>query len=119
MHLALCLVQAGLAIQFISHGWFYLNMPAPMQAAMGLPDPVRLLIAVAELAGGAGVVLPALLRQWAMLTVAAALGLAVVGGLATGYHLLRGEASFAFNPLSLSLVALGVAQGRRLLGDGR
>lgn len=119
MHLALCLVQAGLAIQFINHGWFYLNMPAQMQAAMGLPDAVRLLIAAAELAGGAGLVLPALLRRWAKVTVAAALGLAAVGVLATGFHLLRGEAAYGLNPMSLALIALGVAQGRRALGDGR
>ena len=64
------------------------------------------------MAGALGVLLPSLSRIKPGLTSLAALGLAVVMVLATGFHLLRGEARFTPLTLALGALAVFVAWGR-------
>jgi uncharacterized membrane protein YphA (DoxX/SURF4 family) len=69
-------------------------------------------IGAVDLAGGIGILLPALTRIVPWLTVAAALGCSVLQALAIGFHASRGEISLTpFNFFLLGLSAF-VAWGR-------
>ena len=59
----------------------------------------------AELAAGVGLVLPAALRIVPILTPLAAVGLAVIMGLAIPFHIMRGEA----NVIALHVVVVGLS----------
>jgi uncharacterized membrane protein YphA (DoxX/SURF4 family) len=78
-----------------------------------VPLPLLRFIGIAELAGGVGVILPALLRIRPGLTSLSALGLAVIMLLAIPFHVMRGEARFVGMHAVVAAVALFVAWGRR------
>ena len=67
-------------------------------------EPVLRFIAVVDLAGGIGILLPALTRIRPQLTVLAALGGTVLQVLAIGFHASRGE--IALTPFNFFLLAL-------------
>jgi hypothetical protein len=67
-------------------------------------EPVLRFIAVVDLAGGIGILLPALTRIRPQLTVLAALGCTVLQVLAIGFHASRGE--IALTPFNFFLLAL-------------
>ena len=69
-------------------------------------------IGVSEVAGGLGVLLPALTRVRPALTPLAAVGLAAILVLAICFHLIRGEASHTPIPLAFLALAVFVAWGR-------
>ena len=69
-------------------------------------------IGTSELVGALGMVLPSLSRIKPKLTSLAAVGLFVVMVLATGFHVMRGEAKFTPMPLALGALAAFVAWGR-------
>ncbi|HEX8210097.1 MAG TPA: DoxX family protein [Longimicrobium sp.] len=117
LHVTLWVVQLLLAAFFvmagINHG---LNPIAEAaQSSPWITDvPVWMarFIGFAELAGAAGLILPAATRIKPWLTPLAAAGLAVVMLLAAAFHVTRGEASvLAFN-LIPALLAAFVAWGR-------
>jgi hypothetical protein len=66
----------------------------------------------AELAGAAGLILPALTRIWPKLTPLAAAALALIMVLAIAFHLLRGEAAMIGGPIVLLVLAAFVAWAR-------
>lgn len=84
------------------------QLTGPLAPSVGLAR----FIGLAEVAGAAGVLLPALTRVLPWLTPLAALGLFAIMVLATGFHLIRGEYPVLPVTIGLGLVALFVAWGR-------
>lgn len=114
----LWLAQAAVAVVFVGAGLFKLSAPiAELAAAMpwagAVPPTMVRLIGAIDLAGGLGILLPALTRILPHLTVWAALGCAVLQALAMAFHAARGEWSVL--PLNVGLLAavLWVWWGRR------
>lgn len=111
IRIGLWTAQALLAFVFISAGFFKLTTPIPQLAAM-LPwagqysETFVRSIALVDLAGGIGILLPALTRILPQLTVLAALGCSVLQVIALVFHLSRGEA--AVTPLNVVLLALSL-----------
>ncbi|SFU37921.1 DoxX-like family protein [Bradyrhizobium arachidis] len=103
--------QVLIAFVFISAGFVKLTTPIPQLAAM-MPwagqysETFVRSIALVDLAGGIGIILPALTRILPRLTVLAALGCAVLQVIALVFHLSRGEAPVT--PLNVVLLALSL-----------
>jgi uncharacterized membrane protein YphA (DoxX/SURF4 family) len=78
-----------------------------MNYVTDIPHWLLRFIGISELAGTAGVILPALLRIMPNLTPLAALGFTTIQVLAIGFHSMRGE--FAeMAPLNLAMLALSL-----------
>jgi uncharacterized membrane protein YphA (DoxX/SURF4 family) len=111
IRIGLWTAQALLAFVFISAGFVKLTTPIPQLAAM-LPwagqysETFVRSIALVDLAGGLGILLPALTRILPQLTVLAALGCSVLQVIALVFHLSRGEAPVT--PLNVVLLALSL-----------
>lgn len=111
LRLGLWAAQIALAFVFVSAGFVKLTTPIPQLAAM-MPwtgqysETFVRAIALVDLAGGLGILLPALTRILPRLTVLAALGCAVLQVIALVFHLSRGEA--AVTPLNVVLLALSL-----------
>ncbi|MFM6933728.1 MAG: DoxX family protein [Novosphingobium sp.] len=102
------LVQVMIAVPFVAIGAIKLTMPLDQVAklapwAIEYPRFVRL-IGLIDLAGGIGLILPALTRIKPQLTVWAAVGCAALMVCAIVFHLVRGEA----NAIGLNIVLLGL-----------
>ncbi len=69
-------------------------------------------IGISEVSGALGMLLPSLSRIKPKLTSLAAVGLFIIMVLATGFHLMRGEARFTPMTLALGALAAFVAWGR-------
>jgi putative oxidoreductase len=69
-------------------------------------------IGISELLGALGMLLPSLTRIKPGLTSLAAVGLFIIMVLATGFHLMRGEAKFTPMTLAIGALAAFVAWGR-------
>lgn len=115
--IALWVAQVLLAIMFIMSGSMKLFQPIEALSQMlpwvsSLPSGLVRFIGLSELAGGIGVILPAVLRIKANLTSFAAIGLAAVQLSAVFFHLSRGEASVLGVNIVLIGIALFVAWGR-------
>ncbi|MFP2956307.1 DoxX family protein [Myxococcus sp. 1LA] len=111
-------VQALLGLLFVGTGVWKLLTPVAELAAMipwagQVPGVFLVAVALIDLAGGLGIVLPSLTRIKPGLAVLAALGCAALQVSAIIFHLLRGEA--ASTPFNVLLVALSlfVFWGRR------
>lgn len=117
IRIGLWFVQIILALLFGLAGWTKLSLPVEelglrMPWATAVPDLLLRFIGVAELAGGVGVVLPALTRIRPALTPLAARGLVVLLVLAAGFHVTRAEYANAAGTVFLASLALFVAWGR-------
>ena len=103
--------QILLAFVFISAGLYKLLTPIP-QLSAAMPwtgqhsETFVRSIALVDLAGGIGILLPALTRILPRLTVLAALGCSVLQVFALVFHLSRGEAEVT--PLNVVLLALSM-----------
>jgi len=111
LRIGLWVAQALLALAFIAAGLFKLTAPIDqLSQAMHWTGeyPVWFVrgIALIDLAGGLGILLPALTRIRPRLTVAAALGCTVLQCFAIVFHVSRGEASLI--PLNIVLLALSL-----------
>lgn len=100
------LIVAGL---FCMAGATKISTPIPELSAMmpwtgDLPAAFVRVIGLIDLAGGIGILLPALTRIQPRLTVAAAVGCVVLQAMAFGFDAMRGE--FAMLPLNVVLFAL-------------
>ncbi|WGD29651.1 DoxX family protein [Ancylobacter sp. WKF20] len=103
------LAQLAVAGLFCMSGVMKISTPIPELSAMmpwtgQLPATFVRIIGLIDLAGGIGILLPALTRIKPQLTVAAALGCVVLQALAFCFHAMRGE--FAVLPLNVVLFAL-------------
>ena len=106
--IALWVVQVLLAAFFIMSAFMKLTTPAD-QLAASMPwtagnGTLVVFTGLVDLAGGLGILLPAVTRILPRLTVLAALGLVVLQVLALAFHISRGE--FAMAPMNLGLIAL-------------
>ncbi|MGY8637683.1 DoxX family protein [Bradyrhizobium sp. 14AA] len=111
LRIGLWAAQVLVAFVFISAGLYKLLTPIP-QLAAAMPwagqysETFVRAIALVDLAGGIGILLPALTRILPRLTVLAALGCAVLQVFALVFHISRGEA--AVTPLNIVLLALAL-----------
>jgi uncharacterized membrane protein YphA (DoxX/SURF4 family) len=109
-------MQIVCALLFLGVGSMKLMAPAGvLLAQMPLPLPILFIrfIAVCEVAGALGIVLPGLTRIRRELTplAAGALALEMMG--ATGYTVLGGGGASAVVPLLIGLICAAIAYGRR------
>jgi len=114
MNIMLWILQALLAAAFAAHGWMLVFPPPALLPIMNeqLGVPFRIFLGVAEIAGAAGVLLPAMTRKMPWLTPVAAGCLAFVVASATVLHLSRSETSAAITTAILTLLCALVAYGR-------
>jgi uncharacterized membrane protein YphA (DoxX/SURF4 family) len=115
MKIVLWIIQLVLALVFIASG--SMKLFAFDKFAASAPDlagqhGLVIFIGVAELAGAIGLILPRLTGILPVLTTWAALGLATIMVLATGFHLVRGEISHAVVTTVLLVLATFVIYGR-------
>jgi len=111
LRVGLWIAQSLLFLVFGSSGLVKLLTPIPELAAMmpwtgQFPESFVRVIGLIDLAGGIGILLPALTRILPRLTVMAALGCAVLQVFALIFHLSRGEA--VVTPLNFVLLALAL-----------
>jgi uncharacterized membrane protein YphA (DoxX/SURF4 family) len=120
MNIALWVIQILLALAFLAAGVPKATQPIATLSkrltwAKDVPAPFVRFIGVAEILGALGLILPALTGILPWLTVAAAIGLAVIMVAAIIFHILRGETNrIAFNIVFL-LLLLFVTYGRIVL----
>jgi len=113
MNIALWIIQALLALLFLFAGGTKLVMPVEeMTRQISLPDWFLRFIAVCEILGAAGLVLPWLLRIRPALTPLAAAGLVIIMIGATVTTLMTGDTAMALFPLAVGLLLAFVAYGR-------
>ena len=119
MKYVLWILQVLLALLFIFAGGSKLIMPIEQMQELArqagqtpLPGMLLRFIGVAELLGGLGLVLPALLRIKPSLTTLAAVGLLIIMIGATVITLSSGTVGPAMFPLIVGLLLVFVAYGR-------
>lgn len=120
MSAALWVVQGLLALLFLFAGGMKLVMPIEeLTKQMPLPGWFVRFIAVAEVLGGLGVILPGLLRIRPGLTPLAAAGLVIIMIGATVVSVMTVGVAMALMPLVVGLLAAFVAYGRWRLAPHR
>ena len=117
MNIALWIVQALLALLFLFAGGMKLIMPIEeMTKQIPLPGLFLRFIAVCEVLGALGLILPGLTRIGPGLTPLAAAGLVIIMIGATVVTLATADVALALIPLVVGLLAAFVAYGRWRLG---
>jgi hypothetical protein len=107
-------IQIVLALLFLFAGGMKLVMPAAVLAQVtGLPGAFMKFIAVAEVSGALGLVLPGLFRVQQKLTPLAAVGLVTIMSGAAVVTLEAGQGAAAAMPLVVGCLAAFVAHRRR------
>ncbi|GJQ20279.1 MAG: hypothetical protein HBSIN02_06340 [Bacteroidia bacterium] len=96
INVALWILQVFLALAYLNAGYMKTFLSVDEIAptifwAPSVPEALLRFIGISELLGGAGLILPALLRIQPQLTTLAAAGLTVIMILADGFHIARGE----------------------------
>ena len=111
MNILLWVLQLLLALAFVAHGWLFLFPPPDIAVQMdaSLPRWFQLFLGVAEILAGIGLTLPGLTRIKPWLVPCAAVGIMMVLGSATVYHLVRAEFSSAVITLVMFVMAAAVA----------
>lgn len=117
LHIALWVVQVMLAFAFGMAGVMKSTQPidalrTSMAWVAAVPPGMVRFIGMSEFLGAIGILLPALTRIKPRLTPLAAVGLALIMGMAIVFHLTRGEANLTGIPFTLGLLAAFVAWGR-------
>lgn len=113
MNIALWIVQGLLAAIFLFAGGMKLVMPVEeMTKQIALPGLFLRFIAVCEVLGAIGLILPWLLHIRPGLTPIAAAGLAIIMIGATVTALMTGGIAMALIPLVVGILAAFVAYGR-------
>jgi uncharacterized membrane protein YphA (DoxX/SURF4 family) len=113
MTVALWIVQGLLTLLFLFAGVMKLYMTVEeMTKDIPMPGAFLRFIAVAEILGAIGLILPGLLRIKPGLTPLAAAGLAIIMIGATVVTLTTGAVAMALIPLVIGILAVFVAYGR-------
>lgn len=104
----LWLAQGVLAFFLLWGAWMKLGMPldeaAQMAPWVAAKPGLAKFTGIVDLLGGLGILLPGVLRIQPRLSVLAAVGIIALQVLATGFHLMRGEAMVL--PMNMVLLAL-------------
>ena len=121
MNRVLWIVQVLLGLFFaLGSGAPKLLLPPEMlPLPIPLPRPLMLVVGVAEVLGGLGLILPGLVRIRPGLAPLAAAGLALVTIGATAYNLAAGQVESALFALAVGLLCAFVAYGRWRLAPHR
>jgi hypothetical protein len=120
MNIALWIVQGLLALLFLFAGVVKLVLPVEeMTLQMPLPGSFLRFIAVCEVLGAIGLILPGLLGIRPGLTALAAAGLVIIMIGATVLTLASGDIASALLPLAVGLLLGFVAYGRWRLAPHR
>ena len=117
LNLALWGVQILVFISFATAAWMKITFPIPKLAGIwswaGALSPFEVRgLGVIDLLGGLGLVLPMLTGIGPRLTVAAAVGCAVLQVCAASFHVMRGEAGVISVNIVLLAMVLFIAWGR-------
>jgi hypothetical protein len=117
LNIGLWVVQVLLALFFLMAGLNHGIRPIAEAAKTspwitGIPVELARFIGFAELAGALGLILPAVTRIKPWLTPLAAVGVAIIMGLAVPFHIMRGEANVIGIHLIVVALSLFVAWGR-------
>ena len=113
MNIALWILQTLLALIFLWAGGIKLVLPIEeMTKQVPLPGLFLRFIALCEVLGAIGLILPGLLRIRPGLTPLAAAGLVIIMIGATVLTLLTGDIAMALIPLVVGILAAFVAYGR-------
>ncbi len=116
LHISLWIAQTLLAAAFGMAGFMKATAPLEQLAQNNMSfvndfgAGIVRFIGISEILGAIGLILPSALRIKPVFTPLAALGLATIMLLATGYHLMQGE-PFAAS-LTILFIALFIAWGR-------
>jgi uncharacterized membrane protein YphA (DoxX/SURF4 family) len=118
LNIALWVLQVLLAAVFLMAGLTKLTKPITQLSVMlawtaSVPELMVRFIAVAEILGALGLLLPSLTKIQPSLTPLAALSLSVVMALAVLFHITRGEFGVTLPSLVLGVLSAFVAWGRR------
>ena len=120
MTYALWIVQGLLALLFLFAGGMKLILPLEaLKGSVPLPGLFLRFIAVAEVVGAMGLIIPGLLRIRPGLTPLAAAGLVIIMIGATAVTLAGGDVAPALIPLVVGLLSAFVAYGRWRLAPHR
>ncbi|SFB34571.1 DoxX-like family protein [Collimonas sp. OK607] len=111
LRIALWAAQVVLFATFMMSAFMKLTTPIPQLSTMmpwtgELPETFVRFIGLVDLAGGLGILLPALTRIKSRLCVLAAVGIIVLQVLAIGFHSSRGE--WMVLPLNFVLLPLAI-----------
>ncbi len=110
----LWIVQVLLALVFLFAGVMKLRMSGALLAQFtGLPGSFMHFIALAEIAGALGLVLPGIFRVARGLTPIAAVGLVTIMAGATTLTVVTGPVAMVLMPFTVGLLAATVAHRRR------
>lgn len=117
LHYALWAAQVLLGLAFAAGGLMKATTPIAelalkMPWAAAIPEALTRFIGISELAGGVGLILPALTRIKPVLTAFAGVGLAIIMVLAALLHVQRGELSALPINFVLGGLATFIAWGR-------
>lgn len=117
LNISLWITQVLLAALYLMAGSTKLFQPIEEIAktlpwAAEMPSAMVRFIGLSEVLGGIGLLLPSILRTQPKLTVFAAIGLALVQLLATGFHISRGETSVIGMNFLFMAMAVFIAWGR-------
>jgi len=113
MNIALWILQALLAALFLFAGVMKLTVPTEELAQQAQMSGLFLkFIAVCEVLGALGLILPRLLKMQPGLTPLAAAGLVIIMIGATVATAMTGQMAMALFPLAVGIVAAFVAYGR-------
>lgn len=88
------------------------GLPAPMEWMYDLDDTVHVIVGIAEILGGLGLILPSITRVQPQLTIFAAVGLLLVMVGAVVYHVDRGEGQSVVTNVFIGAVMAFIAYGR-------
>jgi uncharacterized membrane protein len=88
------------------------GLPAPMEWMYDLSDTLHVVVGIAEILGGLGLILPSITRIQPQLTVYAAVGLMLVMVGAVVYHVDRGESQSVVTNVFIGAVMAFIAYGR-------
>lgn len=113
MNILIWVLQSLLAVMFLMAGGMKLSKTEDYMKKTGMNNPGLVkFIGTTEVLGALGLILPAVTGILSFLTPTAAVGLAIIMVLATGYHIRRKENGPAVFTLVLLLIAAFVALGR-------
>lgn len=114
LNILLWIAQILLAAIFFMVGSLNTFLPISDLIERGIDYNTALIrfIGVSELLGAVGLIFPALLRIKPILSIWAAIGIAVIMVLAVGYHISQNDFAHSWIPALLGLIAVFIAWGR-------